>query len=657
MFLVIMRFALHATSILVLWYIFICSAFSQSPQTSTTTTASIFNRDLFRGSTQTPFQLSPSGGYISTVMRVEGHQNIAIKAPNDQDFQFVTRFDDHDVVGYLWKSDETIILVKDNDGTGNFHLFALNILSRDVVDVTPIERSRATIVNALDSNPNELIIALSKKNNQNVSDLYRLNINTGKLTLLAENEGNVVAWYPDNTGTLRMMLVVDDEYQKLMYRDDEKQKFREIATMNFRDAFVPQFFTPDNKQFYALSNMGRDKAAIVRFDPTTKKETEIIFEHPTVDVSNLSYSQKRGVLTSVSYITSKLERKFLDKFAEELFTDISRQFPKMDVAITSINRDEDKAIIRTSSDRSQGAFYLYDIATKTVKKLAEIAPWLDETKLCETLPIQYTTRDGLLIEGYLTLPQGKTLATAKNLPVVVNPHGGPWLRDVWGYRSEAQMFALSGYAVFQMNYRGSSGYGRTFMDAGDKQWGRAMQNDITDGTQWLIQQGIADPKRIAIYGGAYSGYAALMGLALTPNVYACAIDVSGPVNLVNYVRTISSAAKAFAAQMYGRIGHPERDKDSLMAVSPLTVADSIKAPLLLFHGARDNRVAMQDVVQFTTKLQQRGVQVETVLKNDEGHGFRGEENRMEMYGKMLEFLAKHIPASIDGGSSGKPPKN
>lgn len=652
-----MRFALSAASLLVLWCAVYSSVFAQSPQASTTATTAAFNRDLFRASTQTPFQLSPSGKYISTVMRVEGHQNIAIKTPNDRDFQFVTRFDDHDVVGYLWKSDETIVLIRDNDGTGNFHLYALNILSRDVIDITPIERSRAAIVNSLDGKPDELIITLSKRGNQNVSDLYKVNIATGKLTLLAENEGNVLAWFIDNAGVLRMMMVADDEYQKLLYRADEKQKFREIVKTSFRDIFVPQQFTPDNKQFYALSNLGRDKAAIVRFDPDTGKEVETIFEHPEVDASGVSASQKRGVLTSVGYITWKQERKFLDKFAEELFRDLSKQVPNMDVAITSITRDEDKAIVRTSSDRSQGAFYFYDVPTKNLNKLADIAPWIDELSLGSTVPVRYTTRDSVNIEGYLTLPKGLTLATAKNLPVIVNPHGGPWLRDVWGFRSEAQLFAMRGYAVFQMNYRGSSGYGRKFIDAGDKQWGRTMQNDITDGTQWLIQQGIADPKRIAIYGGAYSGYAALMALALTPTLYTCGIDVSGPVNLVNYVRGVSPAVKPFAAQMYSRIGHHERDKDLLTSVSPITVADSIKAPLLLFHGGRDNRVATAEVTQFLTKLQQRGVKVESILKNDEGHGFRGEENRMEMYGTMLEFLAKYMPVKAAGGISTTPAKN
>jgi dipeptidyl aminopeptidase/acylaminoacyl peptidase len=254
-------------------------------------------------------------------------------------------------------------------------------------------------------------------------------------------------------------------------------------------------------------------------------------------------------------------------------------------------------------------------------------------------PIQYQSRDALTIHGYLTLPLGRA---PKNLPVVINPHGGPWARDTWGFNPEVQFLANRGYAVLQMNFRGSTGYGRKFWEASFKQWGQKMQDDITDGVQWLIKQGIADPKRIAIYGGSYGGYATLAGVTFTPDLYAAAVDYVGVANMFTFMKTIPPYWKPFLDMFHEMVGDPEKDKAMMEAVSPVMHAEKIKTPLLIAQGAHDPRVNKAESDQMVEALKKRGVDVEYMVKDNEGHGFHNEENRFDFYGAMEKFLDRHL---------------
>ncbi len=296
-------------------------------------------------------------------------------------------------------------------------------------------------------------------------------------------------------------------------------------------------------------------------------------------------------------------------------------------------------IVAASNDRTQGTRYLYDRAADKLTKLGEVQPWLPESKMATQKPIVYTSRDGLTINAYLTVPNGKE---AKNLPVIVNPHGGPWFRDSWGFNPEVQFLASRGYAVLQMNFRGSTGYGRKFWEASFKEWGGTMQNDITDGVQYLVKEGIADPKRICIYGASYGGYATLAGMAYTPDLYACGVDYVGVANLFTFLKTIPPYWKPYLEMMYEMVGHPEKDKDRLTKASPALNADRIKAPLLIAQGARDPRVNKDESDQMVAALKARGIDVPYIVKDNEGHGFRNEENQFAFYEQMERFLAKHI---------------
>ena len=383
-------------------------------------------------------------------------------------------------------------------------------------------------------------------------------------------------------------------------------------TTSFKETFAPLVFTSDNKQLYVSTNIGRDKTAIVKYDVENKKELEKIYEHPEVDVTNLLSSRKRRVITGVSYTTDKSQYHFIDKQRADLQKDLERRLPGYEVRLAGCNREEDKCLVRTFTDRSRGAYYFYDLKSKDFRKLSDISPWLNEQDMAPMKPIKYQSRDGLTIHGYLTLPKG---VAARNLPVVVNPHGGPWFRDQWGYNPEVQFLANRGYAVLQVNFRGSTGYGRKFWEASFKQWGKAMQDDITDGVQWLIKEGIADPKRVGIYGGSYGGYATLAGLTFTPDLYAAGVDYVGVSNLFTFIKAIPPYWKPYLEMIYEMVGHPEKDKDLLTAASPVFHSAKIKVPLLIAQGANDPRVNKAESDQMVEALKARGIEVPYIVKD------------------------------------------
>jgi dipeptidyl aminopeptidase/acylaminoacyl peptidase len=365
-----------------------------------------------------------------------------------------------------------------------------------------------------------------------------------------------------------------------------------------------------------------------------------VYENPDVDVSDLDYSHKRKVLTMATYETEKNHNVYLDETTKALYTKLESKLPGYQIVVTSHDRNEDLFIVRNYNDRTVGSIYLYDLKADKLSKVSDILPWLKENELTEMKPITFTSRDGMTIHGYLTLPKG---SSGKNLPIIVNPHGGPWARDSWGYNPEVQLFANRGYGVLQINYRGSVGYGRKFWESSFKQWGKSMQNDLTDGVQWLISQGIADPKRVAIYGGSYGGYATLAGVAFTPNLYCCAIDYCGVANLFTFMKTIPPYWKPLLDMMHEMVGDPTKDSTLLAAATPVFHADQIKVPMLVLQGKNDPRVNINESDQMVSALKSRGIEVTYIVKDNEGHGFHNEENKFAAYEAMESFLEKHLP--------------
>jgi dipeptidyl aminopeptidase/acylaminoacyl peptidase len=594
-------------------------------------------RDFFRNPEQATFQLSPDGNSIAFVQPYENRMNVFVRPRAGGPAVRITSETDRDVAGYFWKGSRRIVYLKDFKGDENFHLVSVDFDGKNLVDLTPFDKVRAMIIDDRYDDDGEILVALNKRNPE-VFDVYRIDLNSKELTLLAENPGNITAWITDHAGRIRLAIATDGVNNSIMHRADDNSAFATVITTNFRQQISPLFFDFDNKLLFAASNIDRDKAAIVRVDPATAKEESLIFEHPEVDVGGLDWSRKRKVCTEAQFVTWKRERKFFDAEMQAIHADLERQLQGYEIDLQSSNKDETLFVVAAWNDRTQGVRYLYDVATKTLTKLAEIAPWLDENELAEMKPITYQARDGLTIHGYLTLPRGG----GKNLPMVVIAHGGPWARDVWGYDPEAQFLANRGYAVMHMNFRGSTGYGRKFWEASFKEWGRTMQDDVTDGVKYAIAQGIADPKRVAIYGGSYGGYCTLAGLAFTPELYACGVDYVGVSNLFTFIKTIPPYWKPMLDMLYEMVGNPETDKELLAAASPALHADNIRAPLLIAQGAQDPRVNIEESNQMVAALNKHGIDVEYIVKDNEGHGFHNEENRFEFYEAMERFLEKHL---------------
>ena len=596
-------------------------------------------RDFFKNPEKAYFQVSPDGNWISFTMPYESRMNIFIQERGAAEAKRITSVTDRDIWQYFWKGNDRLLYLKDFGGDENFHLFAVDREGQKESDLTPFDSTRVTVVDDLRDHDTDVIIAMNKRNKE-IFDCYRLNTATGEMKMIAENPGKITNWVTDHEGRIRVAGETDGVNTSLLYRASEKDKFKTILTTNFKESFNPLFFTFDNQNLYAASNLGRDKVAIVKFDLPSAKEVEILFEHPDVDVENMEYSKHRKVLTTINYVTEKPERKHLDQDTEELYAKLEKQLPGYDVYVTFANKPEDVMIVRTISDRTLGAYYLYEKATDKLTKLADRNPWLKEEELCEMKPVTYTSRDGLTIHGYLTLPKGKE--NKKNLPVVVNPHGGPWARDVWSFNPEIQFLANRGYAVFQMNFRGSTGYGKQFWMTSFKQWGKTMQDDITDGVQWLIDQGIADPKKIAIYGGSYGGYATLAGVTFTPDLYACGVDYVGVSNMFTFMQTIPPYWKPYLDMFHEMVGDPKADSALMHSASPVFFADNIKVPLLVAQGKNDPRVNINESNQIVEAVKSKGIDVEYIVKDNEGHGFANEENRFEFYEAMEKFLGKHL---------------
>lgn len=602
---------------------------------------------FFRNPARGYFRLSDDGamlGFMEPVSIDEqpSRMNIFVQALEGSrptgEARRITAETERDISGYFWKGGHTVIYEKDFKGDENFHVLAVDTKTGIVTDLTPFDGVRASIEDDLEDDPDHMLISHNGRNPE-AFDVYRVNIRNGELTLVAQNPGNVVGWQTDHAGRVRAAIASDGLETVFLYRDDENSDFRPVIQTDFRTSVSPQFFDFDNAAFYALSNRGRDKLALVRIDPARPDEEELIFEHPEVDLDGAGYSRLRKVLTMAAYQTDKPAYQFFDELSRERHNRLQSHLPGYEIAYQSSTRDEDKFIVAAYNDRTPGSRYIYDAQLDTLDKLAEINPDLPEEHMAVVKPIQYKSRDGLTIHGYLTLPLGRE---ARALPCIVNPHGGPWARDSWGFNPEAQFLANRGYAVLQMNFRGSTGYGRAFWESSFGQWGLSMQDDVTDGVQWLIDEGIADPSRIAIYGGSYGGYATLAGITYTPDLYAAAIDYVGVSNLLTFLNTIPPYWKPMLEKMHQMVGDPQADRARLEATSPALNADRIKTPLLIAQGAHDPRVNKDESDQMVAALQARGIDVEYIVKDNEGHGFHNDENKFEFYHRMARFLDAHL---------------
>lgn len=599
-------------------------------------------RDFFRNPDKVNYSISPSGEYIAFLAPSQNRLNIHVQKIGEEKVVRLTNVTERDIRTYLWVSDTRLVYLLDQGGDENFKLYGIDRDGSNPKALTPFDKVRVEIIDDLRDNPDEILLSMNKRDNR-VFDAYRLNVHTGAMTMIAENPGTITGWMADHAEKLRIATSTDGVKSHLLYRASESEPFRTILTTNFRETLEPLQFTFDNSALYVSSNIGRDKQAIFTYDPAKATIKDLLYEHPEVDVSEIILSDKQKKVLGVAYTLEKRQYSFFDPERKKMQDTLEQRLPGYEVAVVAKSRDETRVLVRTYSDRSMGAYYYYNRTSDELKKLVEISPWLPGDDLAEMKPISYRSGDGLTIHGYLTLPKG---VAPQNLPIVVNPHGGPWHRDSWGYNPEVQFLANRGYGVLQLNFRGSTGYGRKFWEASFKQWGRKMQDDISDGTRWLIKTGVADPKRIGIYGGSYGGYATLAGLTFSPELYACGVDYVGVANIFSWFKAIPAYWTPYREMLYEMVGDPEKDKELLTAVSPVFHVDKIRAPLFVAQGANDPRVPKSESDQMVEALKKRGIDVPYLVKNNEGHGFRNEENRFDLYRAVEEFLGKQLKGKV-----------
>jgi len=617
----------------------------------------ILDRELFFGDPEiSGAQISPDGNFITFLKPFHNVRNIWVKERNQKFSEAKPLTDDttRPVTSYFWSRDSKYVLfVQDQGGNENFRIYAVDPkTSGDPVpaarDLTPYDKVRAFIYNVPKNTPNEIFIGLNDRNPQ-LHDVYKLNLTTGEKSLVRKNDDNVASWIFDLAGNLRLGIrQTPDGGTEILKVDGDK--LTPIYSVNNEETAAPLRFTADGNSFYLITNKGKkiDKLELELFDMKTGK-TKLVEKDPKneVDFSDVIFSDINDELIATVYVGDDTRIYFKNKTWEKDYNTLKSLLPKGDIGLTSVTADENIWLVSVSRDVDPGSVYLFDRTNGKVQLLYRSRPNLPSENLSERKPVRYKVRDGLVIPAYLTLPKG---IPAKNLPTVLFVHGGPWARDYFGYNATAQFLANRGYAVLQPNFRGSTGYGKKFLNAGNKQWGRGtMQHDLTDAVKWLVKQGIADPKRVAISGGSYGGYATLAGLTFTPNLYACGFDIVGPSNIITLLKSIppywAPAKKMFDVRL-GSMEKPE-EKKMLDEISPFNYATQITAPLYVVQGANDPRVNKAESDQIVVALRDLGRKVEYMVAPDEGHGFAGKENRIAMYTAMEQFFAKYLGGRVE----------
>jgi dipeptidyl aminopeptidase/acylaminoacyl peptidase len=621
----------------------------------------LIDRELIFGNPEiAAAELSPDGQYLAFLKPWKDTRNVYVKGVSEpfSAARLLTTESKRPIAGYLWTRDSKAILyVKDNDGDENFNVYAVDPAAKPAAgadappsrDLTGLKGVRVLLYDVPKSDPDIVYIGLNDRDKA-WHDLYKLRISTGEKTLMRKNTDRAVGWSFDLKGQLRLAIRNADNGDTEILRVDA-DKMTKVYSCTVFETCNPLHFHTDGARVYMETNKDANLISLVLFDPATGK-TELVDSDPLgkVDLGGALFSESTDELVETYYFYDRAKAYFQQKAFGDDNHWLERHFKGKDILVTSRTRDEKTWLVTVTGDTEPGETFIFDRKTHTLTPQYVTREKLPREELAEMKPVTYKSSDGLEIPAYLTLPRG---VPAKDLPALLLPHGGPWGRDQWGYNSLAQFYANRGYAVLQPNFRGSTGYGRKYLDAGNLEWGRKMQDDITWGVKYLIAEGIADPKRVGITGGSYGGYATLAGVAFTPDLYAAAVDIVGPSNLITLMESIppywESARKTFALRM-GDVSTPE-GKAELAERSPINSVDKIKTPLLVAQGANDPRVNRREAEQIVIALRDRGFPVEYILAPDEGHGFARPINNLALFMASEKFLAAHLGGRFqDGGS-------
>ncbi len=621
------------------------SAFAQQP--------ALIDREIFFGNPEyAGAQLSPDGMYISFIKPLEDVRNVWVKGVNEpfEKARPLTAEKKRPIGGYFWSRDsKRVLFVKDNDGDENFNVYSVDPSASPAAgtkvpaptNLTNAAGVRAIIFAVPESEPDFIYIGINERDKA-WHDLYKVQISTGTKTLVRENKDRLTYWVFDNKDKPRMAVRSAPNGDTEVLRLDG-DKLTPVYSCGVFETCELVRFHKDDKRVYMESNKGsRDVTQLVLFDLATAKE-EFVEEDSSkrVDFGSAIFSEVSDELIGTTYTDDKTRILWKNKEFEKDYDLLKKKLGDREISLGSSTSDETKFVVSTFSDVDPGTVWIFDRKSKNLTTLYQVREKLDRKALSPMKAIRYRSSDGLEVPAYLTLPKGMP---EKNLPLVVVPHGGPWARDNWGYSSMAQFLANRGYAVLNPNFRGSTGYGKKFLDAGNGQWGDKMQDDITWGVKHLVDLGIADPKRVAIMGGSYGGYATLAGVTFTPDLYAAAVAIVAPSNLNTLLGSIPPYWEQIRTMFHKRMGDPNtpEGKAQLDRQSPLNHVAKIKTPLMVVQGANDPRVKKAESDQIVIALRERNYPVQYLLADDEGHGFQRPVNNMAMFAAAEKFLAKHI---------------
>ncbi|MFD0751159.1 alpha/beta hydrolase family protein [Mucilaginibacter calamicampi] len=604
--------------------------------------------DFFTSAEKTNFKISPNGEYVAYLKRYNDKQNLFIKKLEDGSEEQATSYTDGNVRGdYLWTFDNQILFSIENfSAKGPHQIFKLDVQTLKTSVLFKSEpKVRTWILNTNRLTPDVLSITMNKRTMNTAdsaqSDVYNLNLKTGEAKLYLTNPGNITEWFVEADGSIRLAKATEGADESIFYRSGEGAPFKLIIKNNFRNSVRPIIFSGVKNYFYASSNVGRDKMAIVEINAEDGKEQRVVYASDKADMQRVDFTRSKHRIESVAWEEDKPKKHFFDKGLGKVYQDVSAQLAGSEINLSSRDTAEQKFIVTASRDRSRGAVYLYERKQNKLSKLND-NPKPNPEDMCAMEPISYHATDGLVINGYVTYPQGNDRT---NLPVIVMPHDGPFeQRDQWGYKAETQFFASRGYAVLQVNYRGSSGYGKEFSNSGFKEQGGKIQQDILDGVNWLIQNKIANPAKVAIVGRRFGGFSALYGVSFFPHKYACAVAIDAPINAFTYVKELPSFLKPIMQRRYEMFGDPEKDAERLKAISPVFNHSKVKSPVIIFQAGMDQSLNTSEMSHYISNLRRRNVPVEYNSSNKERRSGSSDSSRTQMYQKIEKFLHDNMLA-------------
>lgn len=594
---------------------------------------------LFGNPGKTAPMISPDGKTLGFLAPDQKNvMNVWIKDLGRSEETLITS-DEHGIQSFLWRYDSKAILyLQDHDGDENYHLYQTDLVTKQTRDLTPFDGARAKIVAYKSTFPDEILLQINLRN-RSIFDAYRVNLKTGTCELELEDTYRVLKWKADSNLQIRASIAYDPDGNIIVrVRDDVTSPWCELMRWGPEESGDILSFSADGRFLNMISSVGANTERLVQVD-LNDGSLQTLAQDLQYDLSDSAITGHpiSQEIQAIRINRARPEWIVLDPSVQTDFAVLERK----DMTMSIVSRDlQDKHwIIGYRSDCIPARFYLYDRTSQKTQFLFSTRPELERYDLCPMMPISFQARDGMKLYGYLTLPKGKE---PKNLPTVLCVHGGPWLRDSWQYSPDVQLLANRGYAVLQINFRGSTGYGKQYLNAGNHEWGGKMQTDLLDGKQWLIDQNIADSKKIAIYGMSYGGYATLVGLTFTPEEFCCGIDLFGPSNLVSLLETVPPYWSSRLPKFYVRVGNLQTEREFLESRSPLFKADQICRPLLIIQGANDARVKQSESDQIVSAIRKNGKTVEYIVIPDEGHGLMRPSNVLKFTAIAEEFLHKHL---------------